>query len=57
MPTTPQPTFAEQVRWPLIVLALLVGHVLLMLLGLTVSLAFPASLAEPPATTAPHHKP
>lgn len=58
----PTPSFAQQIRWPLIVAALLVGHAAMMLVALAMSMAAPlelspeyrdATLQQPPTAQSP----
>ena len=45
--TPSEPTFFQRVRWPIFLVALLGGHMLIMMIGLASALSMPSSIVTP----------
>lgn len=46
-PAPAAPSFFQQIRWPIVVVALLLGHIVLMMVGLVAALAIPDAFVPP----------
>ena len=45
--TPTEPTFTQRVRWPIFLVALLCGHMLIMMIGVTWALSMPSAIVTP----------
>lgn len=45
--TPAEPTFTQRVRWPIFLVALLFGHMLIMMIGVTWALSMPSAIVTP----------